>query len=78
MTTPDDIRAWIGQAIDCEQLEVAGDGAHFRALVVSRAFEGLSRIARHRLVFGALGGKMENAIHALSIRALTPAEARDG
>jgi acid stress-induced BolA-like protein IbaG/YrbA len=74
--SPEDIRAWISQAINCEQLEVAGDGAHFQAFVVSREFEGKNRVARHRLVFDTLGGRMENAIHALSIRALTPAEAK--
>lgn len=47
---------------------------HFRVALVSRAFEGLSPIARHRAVYGALGTLMETDIHALSIQARTPDE----
>ena len=48
---------------------------HFRVVVVSPGFEGLSRIARQRLVLEAVGDLMETRIHALSISALTPEEA---
>jgi BolA protein len=54
----------------------AGGGGHFRALVVSGRFEGLSRLARQRLVYAVLAEEMEREIHALSIRALTPSEWR--
>jgi acid stress-induced BolA-like protein IbaG/YrbA len=53
---------------------VSGDGRHFEALVVSAAFEGKSRIARHQQVYRALGDRMRQEIHALSMRTLTPAE----
>lgn len=69
------IRAGIPDA----QVRVASaDGTHFEAVVVSGAFAGLRAAARHRLVYGALGDRMGNEIHALSIRALTPEESRAG
>lgn len=54
----------------------AGGGGHFVVEIVSEAFEGKSPIQRHRLVYDALGDAMQaNEIHALSIKATTPAEA---
>lgn len=54
----------------------ARDGrGHFRVDVVSSAFEGMTPIARHRAVYAALGELMITDIHALAIRARTPAEA---
>lgn len=54
----------------------AADGrGHFRVDVVSEAFAGLSSIARHRAVYAALGELMTTDVHALAIRARTPAEA---
>lgn len=50
----------------------ASGGGHFRALVVSRRFEGLSPVAAQRLVYQALAEEMVGDIHALSVRALTP------
>ena len=47
---------------------------HFEVIVVSERFEGLSRIARHRLVYNALGPFMASDVHALSINAFTPLE----
>ena len=53
----------------------ARDGrGHFRVTVVSEAFTGLSRIARHRLVYEAVGTLMETDIHALTIQAFSPGE----
>ena len=53
----------------------ARDGrGHFRVTVVSEAFTGLSRIARHRLVYEAVGALMETDIHALTIEAFAPGE----
>jgi acid stress-induced BolA-like protein IbaG/YrbA len=52
------------------------DNTHFEALVVSEAFAGLRSIARHQLVYSCLGTLVGNEIHAISIRALTPAEMR--
>ncbi len=51
-----------------------GGGGHFQVFIVSTAFAGKSRLARHRLVYAALADLMENDIHALGIRALTPDE----
>ena len=50
------------------------DNTHFEALVVAEEFEGKRAIARHQLVYRCLGSLVGNEIHALSIRALTPAE----
>lgn len=72
--TPEDIKQYILAGLDCEQVDVDGDGHHFYALIVSRAFEGKSRIARHQLVYAALGDRMRADIHALSMRTLTPSE----
>jgi BolA protein len=52
----------------------AAGGGHFRATVVSARFEGLSRVARQRLVYEALAAEMRGEIHALALRTLTPAE----
>jgi len=72
--TPEDVRQYIARGLDCSILEVRGDGQHFEALIVSPAFEGRNRIARHQLVYAALGDRMRAEIHALSMRTLTPAE----
>jgi BolA protein len=56
--------------------EGARDGrGHFSLDIVSPAFEGLAPLARHRRVYAALGEMMQTDIHALTIRARTPAEA---
>jgi BolA protein len=56
----------------------ARDGrGHFSVRVVSQQFEGRRSIARHQLIYGALADLMRTDIHALSITALTPAEAAD-
>jgi acid stress-induced BolA-like protein IbaG/YrbA len=51
------------------------DGVHFEALVVCAAFAGKPPLARHRMVYATLGEHMGGAIHALSLRTLTPEEA---
>jgi acid stress-induced BolA-like protein IbaG/YrbA len=57
------------------EVRVSGDdGVHFEAHVVSPAFEGLSTIERHRMVYGTLGPMMGREIHALGLRTETPAE----
>jgi len=72
--SPDDVRRYIADGLACEELQVEGDGRHFDALVVSSAFEGKSRVQRHQIVYAALGSRMREEVHALSIKALTPAE----
>lgn len=74
MVLPDDVRRYIADGLSCEHLEVSGDGHHFEALIVALAFEGKSRVARHQLVYAALGERMHADIHALSMQTLTPAE----
>jgi len=49
-----------------------GGGGHFEVHIVSAAFEGKAPLARHRLVYDALGDMMQKEIHALSIKAATP------
>ena len=72
--TADDVQRFIAQHLGCEHLEVAGDGRHFFATIVSSAFEGENRIRRHQRVYKALGDRMREQIHALSMKTLTPAE----
>lgn len=54
--------------------DLAGDGDHYSAKIISTQFSGLSRVQRHQLVYQALGKKMGNELHALSIQTLTPDE----
>ena len=74
MVTPQSIEKSIAAAIACEHLEVSGDGAHFDALIVATAFAGLSRVRRHQLVYAAMGDRMREEVHALSMTTLTPVE----
>ena len=79
MVTPESVKSGIETGLACERVEVMGDGQHFQAVVVSRAFEGKSRVQRHQLVYQALGERMREEIHALSMQTFTPEEAqRDG
>jgi len=75
VTSPDDIKRAIEAGLACDRLEVIGDGEHFQAVIVSTEFEGLTRVKRHQLVYAALGDRMREEIHALSMQTLTPAEA---
>jgi acid stress-induced BolA-like protein IbaG/YrbA len=75
----EDIAALIRQGLPSAQVEVqSDDNTHFATLVVSEAFEGLRPLQRHQLIYRALGARMGGEIHALSIRALTPAELAAG
>lgn len=76
MVTPDQVKSYIEQGLSCQELKVEGDGHHFEALVVSEAFLGKSRVQRHQLVYQALGDRMRQEVHALSMRTLTPEEWR--
>jgi len=68
------VKEYIAGGLACQHLEVEGDGQHFFATIVSDAFEGKRLIARHQLVYRALGDRMREEIHALSMKTLTPAE----
>jgi acid stress-induced BolA-like protein IbaG/YrbA len=72
--TPDQVSQLIAAGLPCSHLDVKGDGHHFFATIVSPAFEGLSRVRRHQRVYGVLGERMREEIHALSMQTLTPAE----
>jgi acid stress-induced BolA-like protein IbaG/YrbA len=72
--TPQQVREFIAAGLPCSHLEVEGDGRHFFATIVSDEFEGRSRVARHQQVYAALGDRMREQIHALSMKTLTPAE----
>jgi acid stress-induced BolA-like protein IbaG/YrbA len=74
MVTPAAIEGYLREKLDCLHLTVDGDGAHFQALIVSPVFAGMSRVARHQIVYGALGDRMREEIHALSMQTLTPDE----
>lgn len=70
-----DIIKLIESAIPDSKVEIqdlAGDGDHYRAVVISRAFEGLSRVQQHQLVYKALGGRMGGELHALALETKTP------
>jgi acid stress-induced BolA-like protein IbaG/YrbA len=73
--TPAQLRALIAAGLECTRLEVDGDGRHYFATIVSPAFTGLNRLARHRLVYGVLGERMREQVHALSMRTFAPGEA---
>ena len=78
MVTPESIKIGIEAGLDCERVEVIGDGQHFQAVVVSAQFAGRSRVQRHQLVYAALGERMREEIHALSMQTLTPEEWKQG
>jgi acid stress-induced BolA-like protein IbaG/YrbA len=74
--SPDELKDRIEAAIPGTVAEVSGDGHHFEAIVAGPAFEGLSRIAQHKLVYGVFGDELGARIHALSIKVNKHAEVR--
>jgi acid stress-induced BolA-like protein IbaG/YrbA len=72
MVTPEDIERWIGAILPCDKLEVQGDGQHFEAVIVSAEFRGKNMVQQHQLVYKALGDRMREEIHALSMKTFTP------
>ena len=74
--TPEELKARIEAGIPGAQAEVSGDGHHFNATVSSPAFQGLTRIAQHRLVYDVFGLEIGGRIHALSIQT-QPSESED-
>ena len=70
-----DIEARILAAFPDAQVEItdlAGDGDHYAARVVSSAFKGLPRVRQHQAVYAALGGRMGGELHALQLTTATP------
>ena len=74
MIQPQQIKSVIEDGLPCEHVEVTGDGHHFEAVIVSEQFRGKSKVQQHQLVYRALGDRMREEIHALSMRSLTPVE----
>jgi len=73
--TANELESIIRAGLACDHLQVTGDGRHWEALVVSADFEGRRLIQRHQRVYATLGERMRtDEVHALSIKALTPAE----
>jgi stress-induced morphogen len=52
--------------------DLAGDGDHYSARVVSRSFEGMSRVRQHQAVYAALGGRVGGELHALQLETAVP------
>ena len=70
-----EIQEMIEQGLDCESVEVTGDGYHFEAFVVSRAFEGKRPVARQQMVYATVQDKIASGeLHALSLKTKTPEE----
>lgn len=74
MVTTEDIERWIAAVLPCDKLEVRGDGQHFEAVIVSGEFRGKNMVQQHQLVYKALGDRMRDEIHALSMKTYTPEE----
>jgi acid stress-induced BolA-like protein IbaG/YrbA len=74
MVTAESIERSIAAHLSCEHLAVRGDGQHWEALIVSARFEGLPKVRQHQLVYAALGDRMREEVHALSMTTLTPAQ----
>lgn len=55
--------------------DLAGDGDHYRARIVSAAFRGVSRVKQHQMVYAALKGRMGGELHALALETAAPSEA---
>ena len=76
--TEDQIRQIITAALPDAAVTVedlAGDGDHYRAHVVSGAFAGKSRVQQHQMVYAAFGGRMGTELHALALTTAVPASA---
>ena len=72
MATAEDIKEWIEQNLAESEVEISGDGRHFSAVIVWAGFVGKTRIQQHQVVYAALGDRMKDDIHALSMRTMTP------
>jgi stress-induced morphogen len=72
---PAEIEAYIKAALPDAQVtiqDLAGDGDHYAASVVSEAFRGKSRVQQHQLVYAALQGRMGGELHALALQTSAP------
>ena len=70
-----DLRAMIEAALPDAEVtitDLAGDNDHYAAHIVSESFRGLSRVAQHKAVYAALGGRMGGELHALQFTTAIP------
>jgi len=74
MVEPSSIEQSIRAGLAVTHVQVTGDGAHFEAVIVSPSFAGLNRVRQHQLVYAALGDRMREEIHALSMKTFSPDE----
>lgn len=76
---PSEIKEILQAALALDEVHVKGDGSHFEVIAVSDIFDGMSRVKKQQTIYAPLTEQLRtNAIHALSIKTLTPAEwARD-
>jgi len=75
MLDPQLIKTWIAAGLPCQHLDIAGDGRHFEALIVSDEFAGMSRVARQQRVNALLREHFDSGdLHALTMQTLTPEE----
>jgi acid stress-induced BolA-like protein IbaG/YrbA len=73
--TAEQLQQIIATGLQCQHLEVDGDGRHWSAVIVSSAFEGKRLIQRHQAVYATLGEKIRtDEVHALSMKTYSPAE----
>ncbi len=73
MISPQQVKTMIQEQFPEAQIEVAGDGEHFEAVIVSTEFEGKSKVKQHQMVYAAVNDAMASeAIHALSLKTYTP------
>ena len=72
---PSEIEALIKEALPDAQVtieDLAGDGDHYAATVISESFRGISRVKQHQMVYAALQGRMGGALHALALQTSAP------
>jgi acid stress-induced BolA-like protein IbaG/YrbA len=69
---PNLIKQYIEQGLETEYVEVAGDGRHFEAIIVSPLFRGKRMVQQHQLVYAALRGRMGGELHALALQTSAP------
>jgi acid stress-induced BolA-like protein IbaG/YrbA len=72
MVRPEDVQRYISEKLPCDFIEVRGDGQHFEAVIVSSAFSGKNMVQQHQIVYDALGERMREEIHALSMKTYSP------
>ncbi len=72
-----EIKEMIEQGLNCQSVEIAGDGHHFEALVISEVFAGKRPVARQQMVYATLQEKISSGeLHAISLKTITPDEAK--